>query len=52
MKYGLLFHYWMKDAGKCNYLEVAKKIKAAGSFCLSKRFIIRMAATRRMPSCT
>ena len=30
MKYGLLFHYWMKDAGKCNYLEVAKKIKAAG----------------------
>ena len=44
MKYGLLFHYWMKDAGKCNYLEVAKKIKAAGSFCLSKRFIVRMAA--------
>lgn len=30
MKYGLLFHYWMKDAGKCNYLEVAKRIKAAG----------------------
>ena len=27
MKYGLLFHYWMKDTGKCNYLEVAKKIK-------------------------
>lgn len=25
MKYGLLFHYWMKDAGKCNYLEVARK---------------------------
>ena len=30
MKYGLLFHYWMKEAGKCDYFEVAKKIKAAG----------------------
>ena len=30
MKYGLLFHYWMKDAGKCDYFEVSKKIKAAG----------------------
>lgn len=30
MKYGLLFHYWMKDAGKCDYFETAKKIKAAG----------------------
>lgn len=30
MKYGLLFHYWMKDAGKCDYFEVGKKIKAAG----------------------
>ena len=28
-----------------------EKIKAAGSFCLSKRFIVRMAATRRMPPC-
>ena len=25
--------------------------QAAGSFCLSKRFIVRMAATRRMPPC-
>ena len=28
-----------------------EKIKAAGSFCLSKRFIVRMAAARRMPLC-
>lgn len=31
MKYGLLFHYWMADsASRCDYFEVAKKIKAAG----------------------
>ena len=30
MKYGLLFHYWMKNPGKCNYLEVAKKIRDVG----------------------
>ena len=28
-----------------------EKIKAAGSFCLLERFIVRMAATRRMPPC-
>ncbi|NLI21973.1 MAG: sugar phosphate isomerase/epimerase [Clostridiales bacterium] len=31
MKYGLLFHYWMDRAdAKCDYLEVARKIKKAG----------------------
>jgi len=31
MKYGLLFHYWMTDdKSRCDYFEVARKIKAAG----------------------
>jgi len=44
---------WFEQVILCTYFEPTafEKIKAAGSFCLSKRFIVRMAATRRMPPC-
>lgn len=51
--YGEIKSRWFEQVILCTYFEPTafEKIRAAGSFCLSARFIVRMAAARRMPLC-